>query len=139
MGDLAKLNEKKLELDETMSRLESFDPEEVIKSLEFYGTPVPARISQKIDLAIQLFKDAKIQLENENFTILEYAVHKLRGIFTTIGCQKLAYLFERIYRNLNKIKIDTLRLLFTTVSTEIESAQSAIAEFVAQDTHAFAV
>jgi hypothetical protein len=138
MGDFAKLNEKKLELDETMSRLESFDPEEVIKSLEFYDAAVPARIEQTVELAIQLFKDAKIQLENENFTILEYAVHKLRGMFTTIGCQRLAYLFESIYRNLNKVKIETLRLLFAAVSSELVSAQHAITKFIEHDALAVA-
>ena len=115
---------------EALARLDIFDHKELLSSLEFDNRIISHRLSITIDAASQLMKEAKIQLESENITFLEYAVHKLRGIFTTIGCQRLAFLFEKMYWNLTKVKIDYLRDLFYTVNQEFVFARKAIADFL---------
>ena len=114
----------------TLCRLDVFDPTELIHFSESQGTPIASSTTSYIAIATQLLKEARLQLEKENLPLLEYAVHKLRGIFTTIGCHRLAFLFEKMEKNLTRVKLDYLRDLFGDVTDEFKSAQRAINDYI---------
>ena len=113
-----------------LARLDAFDPSEIRESVDFHGSDINERIDVTVTEASRLLRTAKIQLEHEEFTHLEYSVYRLRSIFLTIGCHRLAFLFERIFRNLSKIRIDYLRELFGVVSEEFVAATRAIKDFL---------
>ncbi len=121
-------NPKKIDEDSILRRLEVFDPSEVRWSKDFQNIPVSERLVSSFAEGGQLIRVAKIQLEKEDFVNLEYSVHKLKTLFISIGCHKLSYLFERIFRNLSKVRIDYLRNLFEAVKAEFQSAAYVISE-----------
>ena len=57
---------------------------------------------------------------------MENLVIKLRSFFLSSGCDRLSYLFECIYYNLNRIQVGYLRLLFERVEDELQALQSLI-------------
>ncbi len=114
-----------------VERLDSFNPSEIESCLEFGDVTVDSKLDLVVDEAKQLMRIIKVQLEYENFTLLEYAVHKLRGLFISSGCQRLAFLFEKIYGNLTKIRVEYLRYLYAASMKEFERAQISISIYLA--------
>ena len=123
-------NEKLAQDDlKVLSQLPSFDPSEVLNSVEYSPESLGHCVTVTVTTASSLINEAKTYLEKENFMLLEFMVHRLRGIFITTGCQRLAFLFENMYKNLMKTRADYLRVVFNVVMNELVETQEAIKVF----------
>ena len=115
---------------DVISRLDIFNPAEMELSNEFHSYDLNERIEFAFDSATRLLRVAKVQLEQESFAHLEFSVHKLRSLFLAVGCDRLSFLFEKIYKNLSKINVVYLRELFAIANREFDAASDAVEDFL---------
>jgi hypothetical protein len=115
---------------DVISRLDVFNPAEMELSTEFHSYDLNARIDAAFNSATRLLKVAKVQLEQESFAHLEFSVHKLRSLFLAVGCDRLSFLFEKIYKNLSKINVVYLRELFSIAYNEFDAASEAVMTYL---------
>ncbi len=126
-----KVNQESKSLGFDVERMKSlciFDISEIENSYEFYDEET--ELSRVIEGAGLLLKAAERSLMVEDLWSLECITHKLRGLFTISGCNRLSYLLENIYNALTAIQVDYVKDLLLKVKEEFYLAKQEIAKFL---------
>ena len=128
----ASINDVKAIVDEenVLARLDTFDPMELLFLIENSTGGFKETFRSAIKDLRLLLQAAEAQLQLENIPALEYMVHKLRGNFLSLGCDRLAYLCERIYRNLRANNLDYIQNRFKLLNDEFKKSLIVMTEFI---------
>ncbi|NRA69341.1 MAG: hypothetical protein HRU19_33030 [Pseudobacteriovorax sp.] len=89
-------------------------------SAEFY-----ARAQKTFQYITSAFDYAKTQFKLVNLPVLESVIFKLRDLFTSLGCDRLSYLFECIFENLSLTRLKVVEGLLDVGEHEIRLACKA--------------
>lgn len=109
-----------------LAHLEVFNPFELDANCRQLDISPVQRAQDAFDFADEALAAVGHQLQSKKFKLLEYVLHSLRGQFSSIGCLRICYVFEKTAKMLVANRYDQIEGMVDIARKELKIAKSAI-------------
>lgn len=109
-----------------LAHLEVFNPFELDANCRQIDISPVQRAQDAFDFADEALAGVGHQLQSKKFKLLEYVLHSLRGQFSSIGCLRICYVFEKTAKMLVAARYDQIEGMVDIARKELKIAKSAV-------------
>ncbi len=111
-----------------LNRLDHLDLDGDHTPLNLESPQFKANLNASISSARELLEVGQSLLVNEEYHKLEFAMYRLWGLCSEQHFQRLSFIFEKCYYNLNRFQTVLLSKMLTLAKRELDELQIAVNE-----------